>query len=49
MNMKQGFKEKVSNYICVVMLIGYCIGGISEVRKGFNTNNSIIIRSDLHK
>lgn len=49
MKQKQSFREKVSNYICVVMLIGYCIGGINEVRESNNSNNSVVIGRDLHK
>ena len=49
MKIKQGLREKISNYICVVMLIGYCIGGINEIREGNNSNNSVVIGRDLHK
>lgn len=49
MKIKQGLREKISNYICVVMLLIYIVGGINEIREGNYSNNSVVIKRDLHK
>jgi hypothetical protein len=46
MKSKQRLREKISNYICVVMLLIYTLGGINEIKNSIiGFNNGVISRN----